>query len=137
MIRIRKINSGVEFQIVLLGGNIPKRVTQRQRDELRRARDWYEWQVKEALLKRGMYMSYYGQTFIQRRFRVSTGPSFAVYELDPWGFATEDEQANATMGNSGSTPTAGRTKILLSYQDPLEKKQNPDNSFTYELCKAF
>ena len=140
MIRITKLNCGVEFQALTKTGKPVKRNTMAIFDELARARNWYASAVASALQKYDMTNTGYGQSFLTARFKVSIDerePGRVLYELEPYGWAIVNESGEAQMGNTGSTPTPGRTKILLCYQAPLEKKRNEDGTFTFQLTKEF
>lgn len=76
------------------------------------------------------------ERFIRARLDVRHSSGGAVMELEPWGFGHGTFE-NPSMGNSGSTPTDGRARMLLAYQAPLTKVELPGEPGTYQWIKDY
>jgi hypothetical protein len=125
---VQKLNSGINMAQVARRPQLLKR-----RDggltpagkAFCRVEDQYKLEVREAFEKAGILGSGYAKDFERAYFATAREGLSQFMQVEPWGFAFVDEQGNATMGDTGSTPTSGRAAVLACYQAPLDKVQHP------------
>lgn len=149
LVKIQKINCGITFTVLKNDGitlmRAPKTDCKTSREIARVQRDaleWYRQEVIKALetikTESGngtLAQTGYGQEFIKGNYRtIGQGPCAFCLELEPWGWFCDETNS---MGNSGSTPTAGRAMILKAYQAPLEVHRSDNGFFQVWIVKDF
>ena len=121
-IRAMKVNVGMTFTI--MDGDTPTKHTKHDanRDKLvRKAIDMWAEEVLSVLKQHEMNT----KRFLDAVCDARHSPNGAVIQLEPVGFAWGTFE-NPEMGNSGSTPTEGRARMLLAYQSPLQMVKSTD-----------
>ena len=125
-VRATKVNSGMVF-VVLGARKKPLRLNSSERvNALRTAMAMWRMETLKACERRGVAGSGYAKTIDRCAFSLSADGAFVA--LEPWGWATETPEGTQ-MGNTGSTPTAFRTLVLLAICDGM----GPDFTKTYEV----
>lgn len=121
LVRVRRLNNGVEFMPVTKTGKPVARVTKKTKQALYCALNRYVAEVLSALTSLGMGQCGYAEAINDSYLRIDRGrgDTGGWLPLEPWGIATLDENGTPTMGDTGSTPTEGRARVLWAYQAPL------------------
>lgn len=153
LIRIQKINCGVQLVAVKKDGQPVSRSTSTIVRALKNALDWYIREVVAAFEKLGMKGCGYEADLVHRTYpqplcldvphrgrkAFSQSPKKDIYgyqlNLEPWGFALVDENGEPTMNDTGSSYTPGRAKALQAYQAPLKKVKVNEQSVRFETIR--
>ena len=122
---VQKVNCGLALRFADERGAKPRGAV-KQREALYRAFDQWHRAAYQVAYDAGV-----GLYNVEHARFVYEGDGVATMHLEPWGFAwgtLEDPQ----MNDSGSTPTESRARLLLCYQAPLERIEQPDGRVRHE-----
>ncbi len=175
-VRIKRVNDATLLEAIDAKGKVKLGLGPKTKKALNDAEKWYRGEVKTAFEKRGVgdlgYASDFERAYAKsppegvqdrqiaanKRLKARGFAAKPVEQLEavltlalkPEGFAWEDEHGVPQMNNTGSTPTTMRARVLLCYQDPLEKvlveRETDDEDeddgvktkmYKYEIVKEF
>lgn len=131
-VKIQKLNSGVIFIPVKKNGEVIANSTVKNktvRQALWNAWHWYQSKVSLEMTFKGMDDTEYARSFRNASPEIQNN-GYLFVSLEPWGFCL-----NGQMGDSGSTPTQGRARVLECYQSPLNQVKNSTDMIEFFLIK--